>query len=257
MHRNEVIRFVVFAYVIGFVFQTIFFFHPDQNIWLMISMWAPTLAVVLSGPNARSSAWNALKGFDLKLFPLAFIIGATPYITLQLLIGLFGLGTIDSTVKIGHILLVLLLEPFAIGILLALGEEIGWRGFLQPELEKRFKSTIVYLVVGVIWAYWHLPANLGGHNGLDHRTLHSFLIFPMMVIAMSFVFGWLRSSSKTIWPCVYLHGVINSVSNCWLIKPNTELLEKLSVLSAWLILGIIFYYRIQKRGNRMSSAVIR
>ena len=251
MHRNEVIRFVVFAYVIGYIFQTVFYFHPNQSIWLGFTMWAPTLAVILTGPNARSSAWNSLKGLDLKLFPLTFVLGVIPYITIQFLLWLTGFGNIDSTQTIGHISLVILLQPIALGVLLTVGEEIGWRGYLQPELEKHFKPVIVYLLVGIIWAYWHLPSNLAGNNGLEHRALNSFIIFPLLVVALAFVFGWLRSNSKTIWPCVYLHGVTNSVSNCWLIKPNTEMIEKLSVLSAWLILGIIFYLKSQKKENRI------
>lgn len=50
----------------------------------------------------------------------------------------------------------------AIGFMLILGpvEEIGWRGFALPILQRRFVPFWAGLVLGVIWAGWHLPAFL-------------------------------------------------------------------------------------------------
>ncbi len=43
------------------------------------------------------------------------------------------------------------------GVATAAGEEIGWRGFLVPELAKGLPFTAVALVSGIIWAAWHYP----------------------------------------------------------------------------------------------------
>jgi uncharacterized protein len=43
------------------------------------------------------------------------------------------------------------------GVAAATGEEIGWRGFLVPELAKTLPFTGVALVSGLMWASWHYP----------------------------------------------------------------------------------------------------
>ena len=46
----------------------------------------------------------------------------------------------------------------------ALGEEVGWRGFLYPQLKARFGITAGRLIGGVIWGAWHFPLYDGGGN---------------------------------------------------------------------------------------------
>ncbi len=53
-------------------------------------------------------------------------------------------------------------QYFAPGVLLAmttgpLGEEAGWRGFLQPRMLKRYSPLATSLILGVIWSVWHVP----------------------------------------------------------------------------------------------------
>jgi membrane protease YdiL (CAAX protease family) len=46
-------------------------------------------------------------------------------------------------------------------------EEIGWRGFMQPELQKRFSPLVAALIVSVLWSLWHLPLFLNGVYDTD------------------------------------------------------------------------------------------
>ena len=46
----------------------------------------------------------------------------------------------------------------------ALGEEIGWRGYLYPAFREKFSSLYSHLLTGLIWSLWHLPLNLQGYN---------------------------------------------------------------------------------------------
>ena len=51
-----------------------------------------------------------------------------------------------------------LVEPFLFILLfIALGEEPGWRGFLQPRLQDRFGPIAGTLLLAAVWALWHLP----------------------------------------------------------------------------------------------------
>jgi uncharacterized protein len=91
----------------------------------------------------------------------------------------------------------------------ALGEEIGWRGFLLPRLTTRFGFTVGCLVSGIVWAVWHYPAIIQGGYGAGTPKSYELFCFTAMVVASAFVLGWLRLKSQSLWPCVMLHAAHN------------------------------------------------
>lgn len=91
----------------------------------------------------------------------------------------------------------------------ALGEEIGWRGFLLPRLTTRFGFTLGCLVSGLIWALWHYPAIIGGGYDVGTNKIYEMVCFTAMIVASSFMFGWLRLKSQSLWPCAILHASHN------------------------------------------------
>lgn len=95
------------------------------------------------------------------------------------------------------------------GVSSALGEEIGWRGFLLPRLTTRLGFTLGCLASGLIWAVWHYPGILGADYNAGTPPLYAVGCFTLMVVAMSFALGWLRLKSKSLWPCALLHASHN------------------------------------------------
>lgn len=91
----------------------------------------------------------------------------------------------------------------------ALGEEIGWRGFLVPELAKRFSFTQVSLISGVIWASWHAPVLLFADYNAGTNRAYALGCFAVMVIADCFVLTWLRLRSGSLWTGCILHAAHN------------------------------------------------
>lgn len=93
----------------------------------------------------------------------------------------------------------------------ALGEEIGWRGFLTPRLSALLGFTGASLVVGTIWAVWHMPLIVFSayNGGGDVRfELASFFV---MVVSTTGTFTWLRLRSASLWPCVTFHAAHNLI----------------------------------------------
>jgi membrane protease YdiL (CAAX protease family) len=81
----------------------------------------------------------------------------------------------------------------------ALGEEIGWRGFLVPELAKTTTFFNTALISGAAWALWHYPLIIfGGYNG-GTSIPYSLFCFTLAVIAISFPMAWLRLKSGSLW----------------------------------------------------------
>ena len=91
-----------------------------------------------------------------------------------------------------------------------LGEEIGWRGFLQPTLQARMAPFWASCVVGLVWVTWHVP--LVWLEGAAQKG-ESILAFAALVLPLTFVFTWVLSASGggLLLPLV-LHTSINTVS---------------------------------------------
>lgn len=91
----------------------------------------------------------------------------------------------------------------------ALGEEIGWRGFLFPRLAEQAGFTWGCVLTGCIWAVWHYPGLLFADYNAGTSPVYALACFTLMVIAASFIWGWLRLKSGSLWTSVILHASHN------------------------------------------------
>ena len=91
----------------------------------------------------------------------------------------------------------------------ALGEEIGWRGFLVPELSKVVGFTGVSVISGLMWAAYHFPVLLFADYNKGAPAWYSLICFTLMVVADSFILAWITLRSKSLWPAAILHGSHN------------------------------------------------
>jgi uncharacterized protein len=92
-------------------------------------------------------------------------------------------------------------------MLLALGEEVGWRGYALPQLALRHGWVRASLMVGIAWAFWHYPGYLVGFGA--PQDIH-FLVFAAWVAGASFLFTWAYlKSNGNIWTAVLMHGGAN------------------------------------------------
>ena len=89
--------------------------------------------------------------------------------------------------------------------LLAIGEETGWRGWLQRELTP-LGFWPMSLLIGLAWALWHAPIVLA--LGLAPREAVTYL---GTIVAVAPLLSALREISGTVWPAVLGHALLNSV----------------------------------------------
>ena len=86
---------------------------------------------------------------------------------------------------------------------LVIGEEIGWRGFLQPRLRTRMGLLESGLVVGVVWTLWHAPMYLG-------EGLIAFLTFAWWVVPLAVVMGFVVERARySVIVATVMHGAAN------------------------------------------------
>ncbi len=93
----------------------------------------------------------------------------------------------------------------------ALGEEIGMRGYLQPHLMSLGRNRALFLV-GLVWGTWHMPL-IFLVPAIDFPTGNLLLFFPLFygtVVAASFIYGYLRIYTGSVWPASIAHSVHNA-----------------------------------------------
>jgi membrane protease YdiL (CAAX protease family) len=186
-------------------------------------MWTPALACALVRLVRREGfadvsfrfggrrTWLAL----LLAVLLPFGVGLVAYVPAWL----SGLATFAPPERVpgaGPAVQLLALAGLALagGLLesciLALGEEIGWRGYLLPRLLDAHVPRAL-LVSGVIWGLWHLPLILSGRYAAGPDPARSALVFMAAVVPAAVLFGWARLLTGSVWPAVVAHGAWNSV----------------------------------------------
>lgn len=135
------------------------------------------------------------------------------------------------------------------------GEEVGWRGYALPRLAARFGLGPASVVLGVIWAAWHLPHFfIPGSNLLGQ----SFPLYLMQVTALSVAFAWLwRRTGGSLLLTMLLHAAVNNTKD---IVPSgvagatdpfalsTSTVGWLTVLVLWICAG---YFLVRMRGENV------
>jgi membrane protease YdiL (CAAX protease family) len=197
------------------------------GLYVLLLMWTPGVA----GIATQLIFEHSLKGLGwkpgkFKYLGLAYIVPVIYCLVVYGLTWFTGLGTFPSSVFMkdlavsypgfsgttGLMIFTAIMATFGVVISLvsAMGEEIGWRGLLVPELAKVMPYTRVSLVSGVIWALWHMPLIFFADYKLPGVPVwYGALMFLIMVIGISFVFAWLRLRSGSLWTAALLHASHN------------------------------------------------
>ena len=139
---------------------------------------------------------------------------------------LFGLGLLLNSLIAGPIIL---------------GEELGWRGFLQPRWFPEAPMTSAILT-GVVWGLWHLPLNLTGFN-FPHDPVLGAALFCVTTVFLSMTYGWLRAAAGSVWAPCLAHATFNAFggSMTLVLFPDSKdwLWTSIAGVVAWAPLGLI------------------
>ena len=138
----------------------------------------------------------------------------------------------QSILNDGQIKLALIAQ-LAIGLLIApivnfvtcLGEELGWRGYLLPNLCKKYSKVSAVIISGVIWGIWHGPMIAMGHNyGLEYPTAPWGGIIAMIIfcIFVGAVLSYVTLKTKSSLPAAIGHGMINGYASAGLMFLSIE-----------------------------------
>jgi membrane protease YdiL (CAAX protease family) len=197
--------------------------------WVLPLMMCPALSAILTklifDRNLKGLGWKPGPAKWLGLaYVLPILYGAVVY-GIAWLLGLGGF-TMEATAGVASELGMSDASPVQIVAVYALlmgtivfvrsdnlpgsfGEELGWRGFLFPELHRITSFTTASLISGIVWALFHLPLILFSDYNSTAPRAFAVVVFFISAIALTFVHNWFRARSGSVWPAVLLHASHN------------------------------------------------
>lgn len=230
-HRSASRWFVYYYFLLTFLYllgAIVSLAQPDRtttisSLLLIPSVLGLVLLIVLrlvGGKDTFASAGMA--GGKARIWAF-YGLGLVAYYGFQTLLNyLFGLGEVvdlaaafpqmaAANLPAGALLPIMALNTVVIGpflgLIIAFGEEYGWRGYLQTELIKLGRVRGVFLL-GVIWGVWHWPVIWMGYNFPGQPVLGS---LAMVVLGIVFAYFFAHSvfKSQGVWTAAYLHALNN------------------------------------------------
>jgi membrane protease YdiL (CAAX protease family) len=205
----------------------------------VIGFLVPTLIAFATVAIIAVGGWGAQSWFHFSAGGVA--ISGGPWI--------LGRGTESWAMFIANVLLTG--AWFSLfNALPAIGEELGWRGFLQGLLVKDFGLTRGIVFLGLLWSFWHLPALLAGYNFPEHPLLGALVLSPLELVATSFFLAWLMIRTGSFWAAAIAHGAGNSIeegvtSHISMTAPH--IYEDLTRLLLTVVVGLLFWWLLEKR----------
>jgi membrane protease YdiL (CAAX protease family) len=226
------VRAILLFLVLAFGLSTIFYVAINVTgkaspLYVYALMWCPGIGAIVASLILRepisSLGWRWRPGYQLVgyLIPIAYCLvaylgiwafGFGRFPNEQFLAGVaadLGLQSLPQWVVITLFVVLTGTTGMLTGVATALGEEIGWRGFLVPQLARITSFTGTALISGAIWAVWHYPITPIVYAGWVTPAWFWVSCFTIVAIAISFALAWLRLVSGSLWPCVFLHASHN------------------------------------------------
>ena len=248
--------FFVLSYVITIIATLVILIEKSLFTPMMyLGVFSPTIsAIIVSG---LIGGWTEIKklfkGYlkwkvNYKWYLAGFFLMIGPLI-FTLFYHLFG-GESDGPVSgftvlsfFGLLFWNLLMGP--------LSEEGGWRGFALPRLESRFKALDSSLILGIIWACWHIPFYF------VEARMAFYILFPLtLVITILMTWGYNNTNGSLIITIIF-HFSFNF--NGRFITGNLGLLPEMvfqiggGVMIGVYLIIVVAYYRREKLSRKPDS----
>lgn len=222
-------------------------------LYLLGTFGPAIIALTLTGRAGGPAAVRELLGQMLRwrVNVRWYVFAVTYMLAIKLLVALIYRLVTGGWPRFGHEAWYVILVATLISTPVQAGEEIGWRGYALPRLFALWGLAPASIILGIIWACWHLP--LFFIPGID-KSGQSFPVYLLQVTALSVAAAWLYWRTRASLLLVMLmHSAVNQTIG---IVPSTvpgaaNVFGFSTSLVAWLTGGVLWiaaaYFLTQMR----------
>lgn len=250
-NKKQVVKYLIWTFVIAYIIQ--FCAAPlyksnrtAGQLVIAAMMFVPTLGVLLSGAGLKDIGWKPKIRKNIRTILAAWFapavltaVGAALYFLVfpkhfdlsgEYVAAVGGAQAIEQMksqgISCSMYVMISAVSSITYGPLIntfvALGEEIGWRGFLYPQLKAGFGQRKGWLLGGVIWGAWHWPliwligyeygAAAGNPAGYTGFPVSGMLLFCVISTGLGVLHAWLYEKGGNIWVPSLFHGAFNAAA---------------------------------------------
>jgi membrane protease YdiL (CAAX protease family) len=222
--RRTAILYVVLSLGFAFLYWFLVVTAPEamkKSEWAVVSTWGtiawavlrafgPLVAGVLALAICRGRGAVADLGRSVvrwRVAPRLWLLGLFPILLngVALLVSA-GQGTLHFEPRVTVVRAVMFF--FLMAILDGpLGEEVGWRGVLLPQLLETVRPLPAAVLVGIVWYAWHIPLYAADAKGMSPAA-HALFAASCIALSIVFTWFWLQSKGSTLF-AIYLHDCSN------------------------------------------------
>ena len=246
------------------------FFGPQHLLLAFlfsIAVYGPLLGAIIAtayergGQGVRALLANT---FNPRIAPRWYLIAlviaaALAYIPVLLawLTGSLGQPAVELGLRLTLFIPILILQLLTSG----LGEEPGWRGFLLPRLQERFRPVKTVWLLGLAWAVWHypltaiytlqsVPADAPAPAGVI-SVIIALLMQTLGVIGLTYIYVWLYNRTNSIFLMIFFHALTNTLP--FLVPLAGGPWAFLAVIFPWII--VLALRMVSGRGDFLRNPV--
>ena len=131
-----------------------------------------------------------------------------------------------------------------------LAEEVGWRGYALPELQKKYSAEKSSWILGIVWGLWHLPANLAMPFFKGELTIPFVIIIILAltfgIVGWTIVLTWFYNNTKSLFLIILIHGLTNTLQSYLILSSNNSAANMIFGILPW----AIAIYLLKKYGSQ-------
>lgn len=227
-NKTNIINIIIYVLIVfalsGLLLMLHSVFENAGDYALTFPQFAPTLAlaILLAIRGRKGAAFDVKRSFKIDKSAWVYCLGSILIIFVVFLV----FGFVISAPRKLHTRWETPSLAISIFCVIAgcIGEEIGWRGFLLPALNRNLSLIISSLIIGIVWGAWHFD--------FENGTI-GYLFSILFMTSLSVIISWVQvKSNGSILPAILFHFVVNLCAHTILFAMSFSLYMILSVVLA-------------------------
>ena len=274
--NKSLITFIALVIILSLIAEVCIV--TDGPGWLyLILMWIPAFSAIIASTvslkenKEKFSLKSFISGLGIRKCWIRYILLAVLIPLIYLLIPYmiywkthpdnFGYTGVALQLVLKDCLPMMIIGIFP-NVISAMGEEIGWRGYMLPALTERSGMKKALIITSLFWACWHLPLLAFGDYMAGAPIWYKLPAFVLCIFPVGIIIGCLTYMSNSVWPAAFLHAAHNNFDQAvfGVITRGDDMMYYVSetgfltVICAWVI-AIIMIVKIKDIAAKESGNI--